>query len=448
MEAFDDDEFGELARQLRLDTLVRLRWLAAGGQAAAILVSHFGLGVGLPLAVCLACVGISMLLNLWLRLRFPVSLRLDDGFATRVLAFDVAQLSVLLFLTGGLANPFAMLLLAPVTTSAVSLPGRQTLWLLAMALLCATGLELWSLPLRAPSGAPLEMALLFRIGLWAAICVSAVFVSLYASRVAGEARQLASALAATELILARAQHLSQLDGLAAAAAHELGTPLATVALVVHELAAQPGMGLHALEDLLLVEEQVARCRMILGKLSSPTEMAVASFEEDGVGHLIEEIAAPHRLQDVEIDVEVLGRGPEPTLRRNPAILYGLTNLVENAVGFAAHKVRIEADWDEAELRIVVSDDGPGFPAQVIARLGEPYISDRAGARRSETERAGGGLGLGLFIAKALLERSGGRLSIRNAFPPARGARASVAWPLTDLDQGRRFVKPRQDAGSD
>ena len=442
MDAFDDDEWGQRARRLRLDTLVRLRWLASAGQTTALLISHYGLGVELPLSASLVCVIASVLLNIWLRTRYPVSLRLDDRFAMRVLGFDILQLAVLLYLTGGLAHPFAMLLLAPVTTSAVSLPWRQTLYLLGLALFSATLLEFWNWPLGA-HGVQLQPSPLFRVGIWAAIGVTAIFVAIYANRVAEEARQLASALTATDLLLARAQHLSQLDGLAAAAAHELGTPLATVAIVVHELAGQPGINAQTLEDLKLVEEQVARCRMILGKLSSPSEMAQAPITEDRLGHLIEEIAAPHRLQDVQIEVEIFGVGPEPASRRDPAILYGLGNLVENAVGFAATKVTVTANWTDADIRITVADDGPGFPTQVLAQIGEPYISDRAGARRGEGEAAGG-LGLGLFIAKALLERSGGQLRIANAFAPGRGARAAVSWSRADFEHGRRGGRARPE----
>jgi two-component system, sensor histidine kinase RegB len=435
LNAFDDDEFGQRARQLRLDTLIRLRWLAALGQTAALLVSHFGLGVRFPVLPTLACLAASVLLNVWLRGRFPVSLRLNDAWATYILAFDIAQLGALLFLTGGLGNPFSILFLAPVMTSAVSLPWRQTLRLLAFALFCATILEFWHWPLRGPDGLAIEPPPLYDIGLWAAIGVSAIFVSIYGSRVASEARQLASALTATELMLARAQHLSQLDGLAAAAAHELGTPLATVALVVHELARQPQVAAHCAEDLRLVEEQVGRCRTILGKLSSPTHIAAASIEEAALGHLIEEIAAPHRLQDVAIEVDLAGEGPEPVCRRNPAVIYGLTNIVENAVGFAATKVTIQAGWTRQEARVVIADDGPGFPPQVLAQLGDPYISDRASARRGDGEPAGG-LGLGLFIAKALLERSGAQIEISNAAAPNRGASVAISWPLDMFEQTR------------
>ena len=206
--------------------------------------------------------------------------------------------------------------------------------------------------------------------------------------------------------------MSQLDGIAAAAAHELGTPLATVALVVHDLAAQPQIAAQWADDLRLGEEQVARCRTILRKLSSPDTIAAASMEEATLGDLIEEIVAPHRLLDVAIEVESQGAPPEPICRRNAGLIYGLHNIVENAVSFAERRVQISASWTASEVRIVIADDGPGFPPQVLGRLGEPYISTRGGAARRREDEAAGGLGLGLFIAKALLERSGARAGDR------------------------------------
>ena len=187
-----------------------------------------------------------------------------------LLAYDVLQLAALLFLTGGVANPFAILLLAPVTIAATSLALRQTLGLLGLALICVTVLARWSLPIPWIGGEKLTLPPIYVVGLWTALVVSAAFVTFYAYRVAAEAGQSASALAATELVLARAQHLSQLDGLAAAAAHELSTPLATIALVAREMAAHPASGEASSEDLQLLEQSVERCRSILGKLSAPT----------------------------------------------------------------------------------------------------------------------------------------------------------------------------------
>ncbi|MGD0188051.1 MAG: ActS/PrrB/RegB family redox-sensitive histidine kinase [Roseiarcus sp.] len=435
MDAFDDEDFGQRARRLRVDTLIWLRWLAIFGQSAAVLVAHFALGLQFPIIACFLCIGASIVVNAALRMRFSVSHRLEDSWVSNVLGFDIAQLAALLWLTGGLANPFSILFLAPIMTSAVSLPRRRTLGLLGFTLVCATALEFCSLPLRWPGGAELQPPALYGAGMWTAIAVSATFVTMYANRIAEEARQLASALTATELSLARQQHLSQLDGLAAAAAHELGTPLATVALVVHELAAQPQIAAHCAEDLRLVEDQVARCRSILGKLSSPATIEASSLEETTLGDLIEEIVTPHRLLDVAIEVEREGSPPEPVCRRSAGMIYGLSNLVENAISFAESRVAIHASWTGSMVKIVITDDGPGFPPQVLARLGQPYLSTRGGARRREGEAAGG-MGLGLFIANALLERSGASLAIANAPPSQRGAVATIAWPLDVFEHGR------------
>jgi len=427
-----DEDFGQRARPLRLETLSELRWLAVAGQLAAILIAAFALKVSFPLWAALVCVAASVALNLWLRWRFPVSYRLDDDFATHLLAYDILQLAILLFVAGGLANPFSLFFLAPLATSAVSLPWRNTLLLLSLALVCAGALEFTSLPLTGADGRALTLPPTLSLGLWFAISLSAIFVTIYGSRVASEARQLSSALNATELILARAQHLTQLDGLAAAAAHELGTPLATVALVLHEIAADKRVAAVCAEDLELAEEQIARCRQILGKLSSPAEMAAHTIGETTLSDLLEEIVAPHRLQDIDIEVAISDGKAPPVCRRNPAILYGLANLLENAIGFAAQRVEVTATWTADEVDIVIADDGPGFPPQVLQHLGEPYISDRAAARRGEDEPAGG-LGLGLFIAKALLERSGARLEISNAPEPGRGAITRVRWPRATFD---------------
>ena len=437
-----EEDFGQRARPLRLDTLIELRWLAVAGQLAAILIVYFGFQVRFPLWAALACVIASIGLNLWLRWRFAVSYRLADAFATQLLGYDILQLASLLFVAGGLSNPFSLFFLAPLATSAVSLPWRNTLLLLSVALVCAAGLEFASLPLTGPDGHTLAPSPMLSLGFWFAISLSAIFVTIYGARIASEARQLSSALNATELVLARAQHLTQLDGLAAAAAHELGTPLATVALVLREMGGDKRVAALCAEDLALAEEQMARCRKILGKLSSPAEMAAHSIGETTLSDLIEEVVAPHRLQDIDIEVVVPGGEGLPVCRRNPAILYGLANLLENAVGFAAERLEVRVSWTASEVGIDIADDGPGFSPQVLQHLGEPYISDRAAARRSHGEPAHG-LGLGLFIAKALLERSGARLEISNAAEPDRGAIARVRWPRAtfDIASGQKRREP-------
>ncbi len=435
MFAPEGERFDRQARSLRLNTLIGLRWLAVAGQTAAILFAAFALGLKFPVLACLALVAASAALNLALRSRFPIGLQLSERGATGLLAYDILQLAGLLFLTGGVANPFVILFLAPVTIAATSLSLRNALALLGLALVCATALPRASLPLPWIGGESLVLPPLYVLARWVALAVSAAFVSLYAYRVAQEARQTASALTAAELVLARAQHLSQIDGLAAAAAHELGTPLATVALVVREMAAHPPQAEEFADDLRLLEQSVDQCRSILGKLSSPSELSGQPMDLSSPVELAEIAAAPHRLLGVTIAVEGEGSEPAPKSPRNAGVLYGLGNLIENAVSFAEKAVVIRAIWTQSTVRIVIADDGRGFPPNLLARAGEPYLSQRDGARRSE--ETGGGLGLGLFIARSLLERSGATLQLANAAAPASGAVATVQWPRSAYEQGRR-----------
>src|SRR5215203_5667643 len=411
MPAIAHTVFAQDARRLRLDTLVRLRWLAVIGQSAAVAGVHFGFGFPLPLWACLAVIAAAAALNLGLRLRYPASYRLGEDAATLLLGFDILQLAALLYLTGGLQNPFAMLFLAPVLISATALPPDRTLALGCLAVGSASILVLVHRPLPWAGPAP-ALPFLYVTGVWTAILLGVAFIGVYAWRVAEEARQLAEALAATERVLAREQHLSQLDGLAAAAAHELGTPLATIALVAKELALQLPADSPLADDVTLLREQVDRCRGILAKLTSLDDEEAGFFKTMTLEHLLEEVAAPQRAFGVEIEVDRQGEGPEPACRRSPGLLYGLANLVDNALDFAAGKVVIEARWTAAEVRITIRDDGPGFAPDVLLRVGEPYVTTR-GPGRGQDE-GGSGLGLGLFIAKTLIERSGAQLLLTNA----------------------------------
>ena len=426
MQNISDINLGRRARRLRVDTLVRLRWLAVAGQSAAVLITHFGFGFPLPAALCFLVIAASAWLNIGLRLRFAPNDRLDDKPASALLACDILQLSGLLGLTGGLENPFALLFLAPVMISAVSLSMRLTFYLGILTIAAATGLMFIYLPLPWFAGSGLALPFLYRSGIWTAIVLGSAFIGIYASRVAEEARRLSDALAATELVLAREQHLTQLDGLAAAAAHELGTPLATITLVVRELASLvPASGpIH--DDIALLIQELARCRAILGKLASLGDDTGGVLEAMSISHLLEEVVTPHRDFGVRLEIALDGHGDAPICRRNSAVIYGLGNLIENAVDFAHSAVSVMAQWNKDAVTIVICDDGPGFALDILSRLGEPYVTSRAD-RRAKSEE-GSGLGLGLFIAKTLLERSGASVVMANLPGPATGAKGVVRWP--------------------
>jgi two-component system sensor histidine kinase RegB len=422
-------------RNVRLDTLVRLRWLAVLGQFGAVLVVHFGLEFEVPIWACLAVIALSALLNVALRIGFRETQWLEPDRAAWLLGFDIAELAALLYLTGGLENPFAFLLLGPVLISATALPPRMTLLIGTFAMVCATVLVFVHYDLPWDNEDPLQLPEIYMVGVWLSILLAIGYIGVYTWQIAEEARQLSDALAATELVLAREQHLSQLDGLAAAAAHELGTPLSTITVVVREIErALDPKSPHA-EDVKLLREQAQRCREILAKI---TELPTGEpFDRTPLSALIEEAVAPHRNFGISIGVTLPPDGTsEPSGARNPAIRYGLGNLIENAVDFAHRRVEIFAQWTDDEVSIIISDDGPGIAPEIIDRLGAPYVTHRRpGPRGPEgDEDAMFGLGLGFFIAKTLLERSGAKLSLTNQAPPLHGATISVTWSRADFER--------------
>jgi len=426
-------------RNVRLDTLVRLRWLAVIGQTTAVLVVQYGLEFELPIYTCLAVIALSGWLNVALRLRFHMTQRLEPDRAAWLLAFDVAELAVLLFLTGGLQNPFAFLLLGPVLLSATALPPRFTLLLGAFAVACATVLVFAHYPLPWDSDDPLQLPPIYMMGVWLSILLGMGFIGVYSWQITEESRQLADALAATELVLAREQHLSQLDGLAAAAAHELGTPLSTISVIAKELVNAIRADAPHGDDVRLLREQATRCRDILAKLTELSSSGGEPFEHMPLTALIEEVVAPHRNFGIVIDVALPAeRQHEPVGARNPAILYGLGNLLENAVDFARERVVVSAHWDEDVVEVTITDDGPGFAPEIMDRIGEPYVTSRR-RNADEADEVPAGLGLGFFIAKTLLERSGATLNFENRMIPERGAIVRVRWTRSDFERPIMFT---------
>jgi two-component system sensor histidine kinase RegB len=428
--------FHDRPRNVRLDTLVRLRWFAVLGQFGAVLVVHFGLEYEVPIWASLTVISLSALLNVALRVGFRATQWLEPDRAAWLLGFDVVQLAALLYLTGGLENPFAFLLLGPVLISATALPPRMTLLIGTFAMLCATVLVFFHYDLPwEKSEPPLQLPEIYMVGVWFSILLAIGYIGVYTWQIAEEARQLSDALAATELVLAREQHLSQLDGLAAAAAHELGTPLSTITVVVREIERMLDPSSPHAEDVKLLRAQAQRCREILAKI---TELPTGEpFDRSPISALIEEAAAPHRNFGVSIGVTLPpDRGPEPVGARNPAIRYGLGNLIENAVDFAHRRVEIFAAWTDDAVTITISDDGPGFAPEVVDRIGAPYVTHRRPEPRGSDggDEAMFGLGLGFFIAKTLLERSGAKLALTNQAPPLHGATISVTWSRADFER--------------
>jgi two-component system, sensor histidine kinase RegB len=425
--------------RLRLMTIVWLRWIAVLGQLAAVLAIWLVMQFPMPVGYCLGIVALSAWVNVALAVKYPARHRLSVGAATALLAYDLLQLSALLYLTGGIQNPFALLLLAPVTVSAATLPVISTIALGLIALVSAYLLVYHYWPLPWYQGMRYEMPLPYKIGVLSAIGAGVVFIAFYVWRLAKEADLMSQALAATEQILAREQKLHALDGLAAAAAHELGTPLSTIVLVTSELA-RDLKGTPHVDDVELLCDQAVRCREILQKLTRTPGEQDAWYARLTIRELVDEASQPYRSGPVVVVVDggpdTLASGTgvlEPVMLRRPGMIYGLGNIIENAVDFAKTTVEIRARWSQAAVTITIVDDGPGFAPELIETLGEPYVSTR---RQNALQKEGkaGGLGLGFFIAKTLLERSGAVLALENRPEPEQGAVVTITWPRDTFER--------------
>ncbi len=432
-------DFRHPRRYVRLDTILRLRWLAVLGQLAAIFIVAQGLEFDVEVVPCLAIISLSALFNLGFQIAFNPMQRLEPSYAAALLALNIIELAGLLYFTGGLENPFSFLFLAPVLISSTALPIRLTIALGLLATICASLLVFFHEPLPWDPDDPLVLPPIYLVGVWLSIAVAIGVTSLYAFQVAEESRQLSDALAATELVLAREQHLTQLDGLAAAAAHELGTPLSTIFLISRELERTIADDSPLAGDLKTIREQAQRCRDILGKITQLSAIG-APFDHMRLSTLIEEVVTPHRDFGVEIKVRIaVAAAPEPVGTRNPAILYGVGNILENAVDFARDVVEVNAWWNNEKVEIVISDDGPGIAPDMLKRIGEPYLSRRRSADETQSER--GGLGLGVFIARTLLERTGAKVSFANRVFPDHGAVVHITWPRNRFEAGEIVAPP-------
>jgi two-component system sensor histidine kinase RegB len=435
------DPFNPEARShwIRLRTLIVLRWIAILGQLVAITVAYWVFDLQLELGLCYLAVGASVLANIIAMFIFPENKRLTESEAVSMLLFDISQLSFLLYLTGGLHNPFALLILAPVTISASALRLSSTVYLGIVALVLISLVALYHIPLRTQQGVIMRMPQDFLFGFWAAIVIGLGFIAGYAHRISIEIHAMSDALLATQMALVREQKLTDLGGVVAAAAHELGTPLATIKLVSTELIGDLEDPDHR-EDAMLIRDQADRCRDIL------RSMGRAGKDDKQMRHapidtVIREAAEPHMDRGRQITFTVAPQGDgdtrQPSILRQPEIVHGLRNLIQNAVDFAESRIWVDAFWTSKVITIRISDDGEGYPPGVIGRLGDPFLrrrrSETEGAQRPEYE----GMGLGLFIAKTLLERSGARVGFsngtdpfltRNERPERCGAVVEVVWP--------------------
>lgn len=428
---------------IRLRTLVLLRWWAILGQGAALIVAQRLYDLDLEMGLCFLTIGVSVITNVVASFVFPENRRLSERETRLVVLFDMLQLGLLLYLTGGLHNPFSILIVGPVTVSAPALSSRSTVFLGAMSIAIVTALIFFHLPLRTADGDILRVPQIFLYGTWVAIVIAVVFLGVYSRWIVTEMRAMSEALQATQMALAREQKLTDLGGVVAAAAHELGTPLATIKLTSAELADELADNAEMHADAVLISQQADRCRDILRSMGRAGKDDL-HLRTAPISSVVEEAAEPHvdRGKTIQFDHAPAEGAPsgQPEILRRPELIHGLRNLVQNAVDFARENVWVESRWSDDTITVRIMDDGRGYPPHLLGRIGDPLMRRRGRAfdpQRPEYD----GMGLGLFIAKTLLERSGAELSFANRNDPQgnpqngagqSGAVVEVTWPRSKI----------------
>lgn len=424
-----DQAFRNAGTLINTSSLTLVRWIAMSGQLAAIFIVHIGFGFPLPLEACLGLIMVSALVGLWQAITTRDGMQMRRNTVFLLLCFDTVQLAALLYLTGGILNPFTILLLAPATISATVLSGRETMVLVVLVAVLSSLLAIFHNPLPWGENAPV-LPMLYIGGMWIALVLATVFVTAYAGTLAQQSRRLADGLSEARLTLEREEQMVSLGALATAAAHKLGSPLNTITLIAHDLEQlrqEKGDDLAFDEDVAQLRQEVERCRQILAELNEDATNLGQQMNEPQplaafMSNLLEERFVDIR-EMLALRVGENTSGPVPQIIRRPELIHPVETLIDNAAQYAQQRVEVVLSWNEDVFTIEITDDGPGIQSSVLARLGEAYISSRDGLD--------GHMGLGIFIANTMVRHVNGHLSITNI--KGGGARAVLTYPREGFD---------------
>ena len=417
-----------LEENLNLDkkTLVFLRWIAIFGQLFSVNLVYFFLDLNFPIMLCHIIILIGLITNIYLQFGLKATL-LKDLYSSSFLMYDIIQLSILLFLTGGIFNPFAILLIVPTIVSSTFLSMGSTIILGSSTIFLLFFLTFFNLPLPGMEEYILSFPNYYVTGILISLIIGLIFLSYFGIRFAGETKKRSDALNKLQQILAKEYELESLGGQAAAAAHSLGTPLATITVVSKELRKEVGDNSKLTKDIDLLISQTKRCSDILKNISqkkiiNDEFLSSMSFED-----LLEEIIKSFKeSSEKNISLNTDKDTNKIDIKKNPELVYGLRNFIGNAVKFANKNILLSIVSDNINLYILIEDDGPGFPDDIIQALGEPYIKSR-----SKLYKNNAGLGLGTFLGKTLLERQSAVINFENK-SSLSGAKVKIKWRINDL----------------
>ena len=416
-----------LEENLNLDkkTLVFLRWIAIFGQLFSINLVYFFLNLNFPVLICHLVIILGLLSNVFLQFKIKASL-LKDLYSSSFLVLDIFLLSVLLFLTGGIFNPFSILIIVPTIVSSTFLSMGSTIILGSITIFSLFFLTFFHMPLPGMEEYILSFPDYYVSGILISLIIGLIFLSYFGIRFSGETKKRSDALSKLQQILAKEYELESLGGQAAAAAHSLGTPLATISVVSKELRKEIGAESKYTKDLDLLISQTKRCSDILKKISQKkiihdeflTEMTLEDLLEDIIKSF-NESTKKKILLNTDKDLNKIN------IKRTPELVYGLRNFIGNAVKFSVQEVTIFVISDNINVFINIDDDGPGFPEDIRKTLGDPYIKSKSMENKA-------GLGLGTFLGKTLLERQSAIISFENN-STLKGARVKIKWRINDLN---------------
>ncbi|MEC7830784.1 MAG: ActS/PrrB/RegB family redox-sensitive histidine kinase [Pseudomonadota bacterium] len=416
----------DLRLGVRLKTIILLRFIAVIGQFLTIVVVGNILLFQLPYLEIYLTIAALVFSNLILLFMYSWNQRLSETTTGIVLAGDIIQLALLIYFTGGLSNPFVMLFIVPIAISLDNLPIRSSLILIILTLISVSILGFYNYPLVQSDMSFLINPDIITIGIWFSLLVTILFLSLYVGRLANESREVSRALKVTEELLSNEQNLSSLDGLAAAAAHQLGTPLGSISLIASELLNKENLSNEGKEDLKILLKEIARCKNILGSLGEKSSIDDDIVNKIELHALLEELSELIKVKGIKADI-IFNKGDDDlksfTIERRSELILGLSNIIENAAEFAKEKVIMKISKSDNAIHLIIEDDGDGFSGEIINRLGDPYVTSR-----KDIDSLKSGLGLGFFISKTLFERLGIKIKIHNKQKPEYGAVVSIQIP--------------------